>query len=92
MRLATQKLIISNMLSFLQATIGIDFLTKTLYVNDKMVRLQLWDTAGQERFRSLIPSYINDSQVAVVCYDITQKTSFDHVKSWVEEARKIRGD
>ena len=80
------------MLSFLQATIGIDFLTKTLYVNDKMVRLQLWDTAGQERFRSLIPSYINDSQVAVVCYDITQKTSFDHVKSWVEEARKIRGD
>lgn len=57
-----------------------------------MVRLQLWDTAGQERFRSLIPSYINDSQVAVVCYDITSKSSFDNVKSWVEEARKIRGD
>lgn len=35
------------------------------------VRLQLWDTAGQERFRSLIPSYIRDSSVAVVVYDIT---------------------
>lgn len=35
------------------------------------VRLQLWDTAGQERFRSLIPSYIRDSTVAVVVYDIT---------------------
>ncbi len=34
------------------------------------VRLQLWDTAGQERFRSLIPSYIRDSSVAVVVYDI----------------------
>ncbi len=38
------------------------------------VRLQLWDTAGQERFRSLIPSYIRDSTVAVVVYDITSKT------------------
>mmetsp|Transcript_34059 Transcript_34059/g.44974 ORF Transcript_34059/g.44974 Transcript_34059/m.44974 type:complete len:118 (+) Transcript_34059:121-474(+) len=70
-----------------QATIGIDFLTKTVYVDDKMVRLQLWDTAGQERFRSLIPSYINDSQVGVVCYDITSRQSFENVKSWVEQAR-----
>ena len=37
------------------------------------VRLQLWDTAGQERFRSLIPSYIRDSTVAVVVYDITSR-------------------
>ena len=44
-----------------------------MYVDDKMVRLQLWDTAGQERFRSLIPSYIKDSSVAVVTYDITSK-------------------
>ena len=44
-----------------QATIGIDFLSKTMYLEDRTVRLQLWDTAGQERFRSLIPSYIRDS-------------------------------
>lgn len=37
------------------------------------MRLQLWDTAGQERFRSLIPSYIRDSTVAVVVYDITSQ-------------------
>ena len=46
-----------------------------MYVDDKMVRLQLWDTAGQERFRSLIPSYIKDSSVAVVVYDITSKST-----------------
>lgn len=51
-----------------QATIGIDFLSKTMYLEDRTVRLQLWDTAGQERFRSLIPSYIRDSTVAVVVY------------------------
>lgn len=44
-----------------QATVGIDFLSKTVYMQDKTVRLQLWDTAGQERFRSLIPSYIRYS-------------------------------
>ena len=32
-----------------QATIGIDFLSKTMYLEDRTVRLQLWDTAGQAR-------------------------------------------
>ncbi|KAK7252718.1 hypothetical protein RIF29_36880 [Crotalaria pallida] len=53
-----------------EATIGIDFLSKTTYLEDRTVRLQLWDTAGQERFRSLIPSYIRDSSVAVIVYDV----------------------
>ena len=44
-----------------------------MYLEDRTVRLQLWDTAGQERFRSLIPSYIRDSSVAVVVYDITSE-------------------
>ena len=46
-----------------------------MYLEDRTVRLQLWDTAGQERFRSLIPSYIRDSSVAVLVYDITSKKS-----------------
>nr|CAB3501759.1 unnamed protein product [Digitaria exilis] len=62
-----------------QATIGIDFLSKTMYLEDRTVRLQLWDTAGQERFRSLIPSYIRDSSVAVIVYD------------WIEEVNTQRG-
>lgn len=41
--------------------------------SNPQVRLQLWDTAGQERFRSLIPSYIRDSTIAVVVYDITSE-------------------
>jgi len=34
------------------------------------------DTAGQERFRSLIPSYIRDSSVAIVVYDVSSKSTF----------------
>ena len=91
-----------------QATIGIDFLSKTMYLEDRTVRLQLWDTAGQgnftllftifllhrnifvwnlklilERFRSLIPSYIRDSTVAVVVYDVTNINSFQQVNSFI---------
>ena len=75
-----------------QATIGIDFLSKTMYLDDRTVRLQLWDTAGQERFRSLIPSYIRDSTVAVVVYDITSHDTFKQVDKWVEDVRQERGN
>ena len=75
-----------------QATIGIDFLSKTMYLDDRTVRLQLWDTAGQERFRSLIPSYIRDSSVAVVVYDITNRASFLNTSKWIEDVRNERGN
>ncbi|MBN3284317.1 RAB6B protein, partial [Polyodon spathula] len=55
------------------------------------VRLQLWDTAGQERFRSLIPSYIRDSTVAVVVYDITNVNSFQQTSKWIDDVRTERG-
>lgn len=56
-----------------QATIGIDFMSHKMYVEDKIIILNLWDTAGQERFKSLIPSYIKDSAVAIVVFDITSR-------------------
>ncbi|KAF1329339.1 Rab6 family gtpase, partial [Globisporangium splendens] len=70
-----------------QATIGIDFLSKTMYMEDRTVRLQLWDTAGQD----LIPSYIRDSSVAVVVYDITNRASFLNTSKWIEDVRTERG-
>eukprot|EP00735_Rhodelphis_limneticus_P000205 TRINITY_DN1032_c0_g1::TRINITY_DN1032_c0_g1_i1::g.29891::m.29891 TRINITY_DN1032_c0_g1::TRINITY_DN1032_c0_g1_i1::g.29891 ORF type:complete len:231 (+),score=45.65,sp/O80501/RAH1B_ARATH/77.56/6e-113,Ras/PF00071.17/2.1e-57,Miro/PF08477.8/5e-21,Arf/PF00025.16/7.1e-16,Gtr1_RagA/PF04670.7/1.2e-07,GTP_EFTU/PF00009.22/3.2e-07,SRPRB/PF09439.5/1.2e-05,MMR_HSR1/PF01926.18/2.3e-05,Dynamin_N/PF00350.18/4.6,Dynamin_N/PF00350.18/20,AAA_22/PF13401.1/2.3,AAA_22/PF13401.1/1.7e+02 TRINITY_DN1032_c0_g1_i1:59-694(+) len=75
-----------------QATIGIDFLSKTMYLEDRTVRLQLWDTAGQERFRSLIPSYIRDSSVAVIVFDVTNRQSFLSTDKWIEEVRSERGN
>ncbi|XP_034037524.1 ras-related protein Rab-41 isoform X2 [Thalassophryne amazonica] len=74
-----------------QATIGIDFLSKTMYLEDRTIRLQLWDTAGQERFRSLIPSYIRDSAAAVVVYDIANINSFQQTSKWIDDVRTERG-
>ncbi|KAJ2341781.1 GTPase Ryh1 [Coemansia erecta] len=75
-----------------QATIGIDFLSKTMYLEDRTVRLQLWDTAGQERFRSLVPSYIRDSCVALVVYDITNREGFAQTSKWIDIVHAERGN
>ncbi|MED6216331.1 Ras- protein RABH1e [Stylosanthes scabra] len=62
-----------------------------MYLEDRTVRLQLWDTSGQERFTSLIPSYIRDSSVAIIVYDVANRQSFLNTNKWVEEVRQERG-
>jgi len=63
-----------------------------MYVDSKPIKLQLWDTAGQERFKSLIPSYIKDSSVALIVYDISNKQTFASVNQWINEVKTIRGN
>lgn len=67
------------------ATIGAAFLTKVIQTPNGQVRLQLWDTAGQEKFKSLAPMYYRSSAVAVLVYDVTQKTSLDGLEDWAAE-------
>mmetsp|Transcript_7831 Transcript_7831/g.24774 ORF Transcript_7831/g.24774 Transcript_7831/m.24774 type:complete len:201 (-) Transcript_7831:26-628(-) len=74
----------------IQATIGMDFQSKTVHFEERTVRLQLWDTAGQERFRALIPGYLRDSSACIVVYDITSRPSFEGARSWVDQALQDR--
>ena len=62
-----------NIISQLQFTVGIDMMSKVITVKSKPVKIQLWDTAGQERFKCLIPSYIKQSHVVIIVYDVTSK-------------------
>lgn len=55
-------------------------------------QLSIWDTAGQERFHSLGPIYYRDAKGAVLVYDITDRPSFDRVRKWTKELRKMVGD
>ena len=66
-----------------KATIGADFLTKELMVDDKLVTLQIWDTAGQERFQSLGVAFYRGADSCVLTYDITDAKSFDNLDSWM---------
>merc|ERR1712051_294457 len=60
----------------------------SMSVGGKMIRLQLWDTAGQERFRTITSSYYRRANGVIVTYDITDRTSFDHVRQWLGEIEK----
>ncbi|KAG8952771.1 hypothetical protein FRC04_003694 [Tulasnella sp. 424] len=70
------------------ATAGASFHVKKTIVNGVPVRLQLWDTAGQERFRSLAPMYYRGAHAAVLVYDITNPSSFEDIRVWLEELKK----
>ena len=68
-------------------TVGIDFLTKNVFLEDKTIRLIMWDTAGQERFKSLIPSYLKNTNCVILTYDVTERSSFTSLNRWLSDAR-----
>ena len=57
---------------------------KTIEVDNKKIKMQIWDTAGQERFRTVIASYFKGSHGVLLIYDVTNKTSFKQLESWLE--------
>lgn len=72
-----------------QPTVGIDFLTKQIEVDDKVVKLQLWDTAGQEKFHSIISSYSRDSFMAIIVFDVTNQQSISKINYWAQNLVRI---
>ncbi|KAK3724944.1 hypothetical protein QZH41_017154 [Actinostola sp. cb2023] len=69
-----------------ETTIGVDFWEKSLEIESEIVKLQIWDTAGQERFRkSMVNHYYRNVNAVVFMYDITHKSSFEALSSWLSE-------
>lgn len=68
-----------------KATIGADFMSKEIMVDEKHISLQVWDTAGQERFQSLGATFYRGADACILVYDITSKNSFDSIISWKQE-------
>jgi len=68
-----------------KATIGADFLTKEVMVDDRLVTMQIWDTAGQERFQSLGVAFYRGADCCVLTYDVTDPESFKSLDSWRDE-------
>lgn len=71
------------------STIGVDFKIKTIFINGKIIKLQIWDTAGQERFRTITTSYYRGSHMIFLCYDITDRQTFSNLEMWSEEIKKF---
>uniref|UniRef100_A0A1A9UUM7 Ras-related protein Rab-21 n=1 Tax=Glossina austeni TaxID=7395 RepID=A0A1A9UUM7_GLOAU len=74
------------------STLQASFLTKKVNLdNGAKVQLNIWDTAGQERFHALGPIYYRGSHGAILVYDITDEDSFQKVKNWVKELKRMLG-
>ena len=74
------------------STLQASYLDKKVTVGGKTAHLSVWDTAGQERFHALGPIYYRDADGALLVYDITDAESFNRIKKWVKELRKIVGN
>ena len=72
-----------------QLTIGVEFAAKNIEIGNKIYRIQIWDTAGQEKYRSITRNYYKNSVCTLVVYDITCRKSFNEVKNWIEDCKKI---
>lgn len=68
-----------------KSTIGVEFGTKSVQIDNKTIKVQVWDTAGQERYKALTSAYYRGAVGALLVYDIANRTSFDSVQSWLEE-------
>ena len=71
---------------FYISTIGVEYKTKLVKINDTNIMLQIWQTCGQERYKSLSKSFIKDSDGIIFIYDISNKCSFDIIEDWVMES------
>lgn len=74
------------------ATIGVDFMIKTVEIKGEKVKLQIWDTAGQERFRSITQSYYRSANALILTYDITCEESFRCLPEWLREIEQYAGN
>ena len=73
-----------------QATVGLDFQSKNVKIDNQDIHLLLYNTAGQEKFRSLIPMYTRDANIIMLVYDITRKESFTNIPIWIKDLTNVK--
>jgi len=72
---------------FYSPTVGFEFLTFNVKVEDKTVKLQIWDTCGQEVYRSLISSFYRSASLAIMVYSIENEDSFTNMEKWLNDIK-----
>ncbi|KAF3778625.1 Ras-related protein [Nymphaea thermarum] len=70
-----------------KSTIGVEFATRSLNVDGKVIKAQIWDTAGQERYRAITSAYYRGAVGALLVYDVTRHSTFENVERWLRELR-----
>ena len=69
------------------STIGFEFFSFNIKINDKTMKLQIWDTCGQELYKSLITNFYRNSSLAIMVYAINKQETFDNIDIWLKDLR-----
>ena len=72
---------------FYSTTVGFEFFTFNVQIENKYIKLQIWDTCGQEIYRSLISSFYKNSSLAMMVYQIDSMESFNNISNWLKEIK-----
>lgn len=67
------------------STIGAAFCRKDISVEGRILSLAIWDTAGAERYQAMSSMYYRNAKAAVICFDLTEKLSFEKADYWVNQ-------
>ncbi|KAL0362418.1 UNVERIFIED_CONTAM: Ras-related protein RABA1f [Sesamum calycinum] len=70
-----------------KSTIGVEFATRSIRIDEKVVKAQIWDTAGQERYRAITSAYYRGAAGALLVYDVTRHATFENLERWLKELR-----
>lgn len=74
-----------------KSTIGVEFATRSIQVDNKTIKAQIWDTAGQERYRAITSAYYRGAVGALLVYDIAKHLTYENVERWLKELRDHAG-
>ncbi|HMF34767.1 MAG TPA: Rab family GTPase [Candidatus Lokiarchaeia archaeon] len=88
----THKYVSGIFLDNPRLTIGVDFHSKKVLIDDKSTRLQIWDFGGEDRFRFLLPTYCKGANGAIFLYDITNAKSLYHFPDWTRIVKVNAGE
>jgi len=72
-------------------TIGMDVRSKTVYVQDKIVKLVIWDLGGQSFFRDVRETYCKGANGAIIVFDLTRQETFLNLHEWLQTLWKTAG-
>ena len=72
---------------FYSPTVGFEFLTFNVKVEDQTIKLQIWDTCGQEVYRSLISSFYRSASLAIIVYSIDSEESYSNIEKWLNDIK-----
>ena len=69
------------------ATIGFEYSSFNIKINDILIKLQIWDTCGQELYRSLVSNFYRNSSLGIIVYAINSRQSFEDIEQWLKELK-----